>query len=360
MSDSDVATGGMSARRLSDHDAEAVLAGRSVEGVSPGVGEMLSTMRERATIGPGVPIAGALIEFVVDSAPAVTSIGAASSITGQRGPRRVAKKAAAAVVIVPAKILIGATMAAAAAVGGAQAFGIVDIPLLPGPEPVVVTTIPFEVVPPTISAVPATIVAPTLTTTDTPSTAPAAAAHVATGTTANDGSGRVRQSTNTDHGATRPVAPTQSIVEGTSGCDFGQATGGRLRDEANEDATDGRPDVAVNTPVLPSAPCRTGGLDRTKPSAPVDTKPSAPGDPSRATAPPSSVPVNNGAHPGGAATAPSSIPGADSGNAAGVSNGAQPDHSSTSERGADDNFGGGVSQASPPPNTGRGRTPPGD
>lgn len=351
MSDSDVDTGGMGTRRLSDSDAEALISGRPVEGVPSELGDMLSTMREQAASGPGVPISGALAEFIVESAPSVTPIGAASSMTSLRGSRRIAKKAAAGFAIVPAKILIGATMAAAA-VGGAQAFGIVDVPLLPGPEPVVVTTVPVEIVPPTTSAASArpttTTVAPSTTTVASVPASTVSGAIIPVPSTVNEA--RV---------TSPPTVPTQAAVDGTSGCDFGQETSGRPDGESNADAPDQRPDVALNTAVPQIDPCKRGGPDQTRPSAPVDTMPSVPAAPSRGTGTPSSVPDNNGANPGGGA--PAQSPGDNSGNASGERNGAASDRVPASGQGGNDNSGGGsVSTTSPPRNSGQGRTPPGN
>lgn len=158
MSDFDVESNDMYTRRLSDADAEALMAGRPVAGAPSDLVDMLSTMRRRAETGPSVVASAALREFVVDGNVSANPVAVASagSLRERSRPRSRATRAAALLAVVPVKLLIGASMAAAA-VGGAQAFGVVDLPLLPRPtSPVVTTTVPVEIVPRLVDADPAT------------------------------------------------------------------------------------------------------------------------------------------------------------------------------------------------------------
>lgn len=127
MNDFGVDTDGMNRRRLSDTDIEALIGGRPVDGVPVQLNAMLSTMREQAQTGPSVPISGALSEFIIDANPSAVPVNAEIVTASSRWSRPIATRAAAVLAIVPAKILIGATMAAAA-LGGAQAFGVVAAP----------------------------------------------------------------------------------------------------------------------------------------------------------------------------------------------------------------------------------------
>jgi hypothetical protein len=340
MSDFDVDIGGMSTGLLSDSDAEALIAGDRVDGVPPQLGDMLSTIREQATEGPGVPISGALTEFIIARTASVTPIGAASAKANRPGPRRFAKKAAAASTIVPAKLLIGATMAAAA-VGGAQAFGVVDVPLLPGPEPVVVTTtVPVETLPATASA----------TTTVVPSTTIVALSQSSAGTTVSRATVPGQPPSNATPVASPPAVSTPATEDLASGCDFGQETSGRPAGESNGDPPDRRPDVPANTVVLPIDPCTRGEDDRPRPPEPADT--------SRGNGAPSSVPGANGGDSVGGSPGPT--PEDHPGHASGHSGGAAPDHVPTSAQGGNGNGGGGSAPTSLPRNPGQGRTPRGD
>ena len=176
---------------------------------------MLSAMRERSESGPSVPISGALSEFIIEAHPSVISAGAGPLKTSQRRSWPVAKRAAAVLAMVPAKILIGASMAVAA-VGGAQAFGVVDVPLLPGPGPSVVTTIPAEPVPSETSDAPAK---PVPTTVPSGSTSKAA--------TETHRTIPPRPAVNEAPVTSPPTLPPQAAVEGAPGCEFGQDTSAR-------------------------------------------------------------------------------------------------------------------------------------
>ena len=219
MKDFDVLTDGMKKRRLSDPDVAALVAGRRVDGAPLGLDAMLSAMRERAESGPSVPISGALSEFIIEAHPSAIPADARLLERSQRRSWPVAKRAAAVVALVPAKILIGASMAAAA-VGGAQAFGVVDVPLLPGPGPSVVTTIPAEPVPPETTDAPAKPAPTTVPSVSTSKEAPETHRTIPVRPTVNEAPVTVRP-------AIPPTLPPQAAVEGAPGCELGQATSER-------------------------------------------------------------------------------------------------------------------------------------
>jgi hypothetical protein len=330
MSDFGVGTGGMSMRRLSDSDAEALIAGDRVDGVPTALDAMLSTMRERAESVQGIPISGALSEFIIKGDLSAIAAGAGTfrASPGRFGPT--AKRAAAAFAIVPAKILIGASIAAAA-VGGAQAFGIVDVPLLPDPGPQVVTSVPVVTVPAETSDESTTTVATTATSV-LPSTQP----------TETDTTTPVRPPMNQDSVSSRPTLPTQAAVEGIPGCEFGQNTSARPDSPGHAEAPSLDP-CAAGTP---------GGIDN---GPPVLVEPTG------GVGAPASIPASNGASP--PAGAPGQSAGDNSGNGAGNSNGAAPAPAPNSGQGGNagaDDVGLGNASTDPPRSSGQGRTPPGD
>ena len=261
---------------------------------------MLSAMRERSESGPSVPISGALSEFIIEAHPSVISAGAGPLKTSQRRSWPVAKRAAAVLAMVPAKILIGASMAVAA-VGGAQAFGVVDVPLLPGPGPSVVTTIPAEPVPSETSDAPAK---PVPTTVPSGSTSKAA--------TETHRTIPPRPAVNEAPVTSPPTLPPQAAVEGAPGCEFGLDTSARP------------------TAAPPTDPCAPGAAEGTD---------NAPPEPAAAAGAPASVPRNNAANH----ATPTPTPAANSGRAS--------DASSAVEK---------ASTTNPAQNSGQGRTPPGD
>lgn len=320
MNDFDVHEDGMKKRPLSDDEVEALIAGHRVEGAPPGLDAILSTMRERAERGRGVAISGALSEFIVDGIPSALPADSGHLGVSPRRSSPVAKRAAAVFAIVPAKILIGASMAAAA-FGGAQAFGVVDVPLLPGPGPQVVTSIPAATVPPQTSGVPATT--PTMPATSVPTSTKA----TETKATEADVTIPVRPTVDDAPVISRPTLPTQAAVDGVPGCEFGLDTSARPDGESPGDVPAQRPDAPGRAEVPPIDPCETGAPERS------DTTPPIPLDPSRATGAPSSVPGNSGGNPG--SSAPAQPPGDNSG-------------------------GGNASTTNPSGDSGQGRTPPGD
>ena len=267
---------------------------------------MLSAMRERSESGPSVPISGALSEFIIEAHPSVISAGAGPLKTSQRRSWPVAKRAAAVLAMVPAKILIGASMAVAA-VGGAQAFGVVDVPLLPGPGPSVVTTIPAEPVPSETSDAPAKPV---------PTTVPSGSTSKAATETHRTIPPRpaVNEAPVTSPPTSPPTLPPQAAVEGAPGCEFGQDTSARP------------------TAAPPTDPCAPGAAEGTD---------NAPPEPAAAAGAPASVPRNNAANH--ATPTPTPTPAANSGRAS--------DASSAVEK---------ASTTNPAQNSGQGRTPPGD
>lgn len=303
MSDFDVHTNGMNKRRLSDADAEALIAGRRVEGAPPGLDAMLSTMRERAESGPSVPISAALSEFIIDGNPSAIASDAAPLSSSPRRFRTRAKRAAAVLAVVPAKILIGASMAAAAAVGGAQAFGVVDLPLLPGPAPQVVIPTPVEIVPPTVD--------------DRPVISP-------------------------------PTPPTQARVDGTSGCEY-------------EQEGSPRPNATRPTAVPSIDTCETDAparIDRT----PSTTDERTPVDPTTGDDAPASGTDDNGEHPD--VEAPAEAPDDHSGDVTGGGGPEvsvpepNPDHASNADSSARDLDSDSITN--PPSDSGEGRTPSDD
>ena len=209
------------------------------------------------------------------AAPSVTPIGAASAKASRPGPRRFARRTRR-------RIHDRAREASHRGDDGRSCsrrrpgVGVVDVPLLPGPEPVVVTTpIPVETVPPTVSAT-TTVVASTTIVALSPSSA---------GTTVTRATVPGQPPSNATPGF--PTGGVDSSHEdGASGCDFGQETSGRPAGESNGDVPDRRPDVPANTVVLPIDPCTRGEDDQPRPSEPADT--------SRGNGAPSSVPGANG------------------------------------------------------------------
>lgn len=302
MKDFDVLTDGMKKRRLSDPDVEALVAGRRVDGAPLGLDAMLLTMRERAESGPSVPISGALSEFIIEAHPSAIPADAGRLKTSQRRSWPVAKRAAAVLALVPAKILIGASMAVAA-VGGAQAFGVVDVPLLPGPGPSVVTTIPAEPVPSETSDAPAKPV---------PTTVPSGSTSKAATETHRTIPARptINEAPVASPPTSPPTLPPQAAVEGAPGCEFGQDTSARP------------------AAVPPTDPCAPGAADGTH---------NAPPEPAAAADASASVPRNNAANHATPAPAANSGHGSDAGSAV--------------EK---------ASTPNPAQNSGQGRTPPGD
>jgi hypothetical protein len=163
--------------------------------------------------------------------------------------------------LAPIPVLIGATMAAAAAVGGAHMTGVVDVPLLPDRAAVVEVPAPS----PTASTDP--IVHPRSST----------AAQVADGEPDADDSTDAGRPSPPPTGATTPspspnvapvpaqrdvappTLPDESMLVGTPGCGLGQETaesppGGLHHPDVT--APDARPDVGpASTPASPVDPC---------------------------------------------------------------------------------------------------------
>lgn len=286
MSDSDVETIETMDPRLSDTDAEALFAGRSVAEVPQELSEILSHMREQATSGPAVPLSAAVSEFIVESVASVTPIRTTASTPTSRRRRSRAKKAAAAFAIVPAKMLVGATMAAAAAVGGAQALGVVDVPFLPGPDPQVVSTVPVETVPET--SVASSVPAATTVTSAPGSMDTARTAISAPGSTERVGSDAAMSAPPT----VAPVASsntdsTHGAVEGDPACGFGQEAPGQRGGESNADVPVPRPDNGANTTTPSIEPCERGDSERAPASVPSSSPSSAAVDRDRGTGAPS-------------------------------------------------------------------------
>lgn len=225
MSGFDVVRDGMPNRLISDAAIEALIAGEPVVGAPATLAAFVASLRETGWGSPSVPMSGRLLEFVADGAPVKAILADQTLVTrslarsGRNG--RLAGKAAAAVALIPAQLLIGATIAAAA-LGGAQAFGVVDLPLLPDPGPPVETVAPAEPLPidtgPTDS-----MVAPVA-----PATSPAAAVPAENETPGS----RSRPDTPPSRERPQPpgrqpvssTLPSQASVDGKAGCELGQQT----------------------------------------------------------------------------------------------------------------------------------------
>ena len=124
----------MAHRQLTDADIEALIQGSSVEGTPAQLTELVTSLRQHADQSPSVPVSDALSEFTVtgmSSAAAASSTAAAGaevvSIKRSRASRLA--NAASVVGLAPIPLLVGATLVAAAAVGGAHVSGIVDVAL---------------------------------------------------------------------------------------------------------------------------------------------------------------------------------------------------------------------------------------
>lgn len=170
MSDFDVVDDGMTNRALSDADIEALIAGTPVAGAPAPLTDLLVSLRQRAAGAPRVPVSGALSEFIVGTASPLTPTATSDrrSRVVARRPTSLLARASALLGLVPAYVLIGAT-AAAAAVGGAQLLGIVDVSFLPDRGHHVETPAPSEPEPgaavPPVATTPTT--APTSSTIET-------------------------------------------------------------------------------------------------------------------------------------------------------------------------------------------------
>lgn len=293
MSDSDVDMDKTMGPLLSDTDVEALIAGQTVAGVPPELSDMLSMMRDQAVTGPAVPLTGAASEFVEESVASVTPLRKRATTAASPRARSIAKKAVAGFAIVPAKILIGATMAAAA-VGGAQALGVVHVPILPGSGSQVVSSVPAQTLPPRSSDV-VTVPTPTVPgSSEAAGTAPAAPP-----STEGSGSATVVRSVPPRETVSPVVdessnssrsAPTRGAGDGEPGCEAGKVTSEQRRGESNDGAPVQRPDEGPNTTAPTIAPCDEGAPGHTATSAPLDSTSSVPVDRSRDTGAPPSVP----------------------------------------------------------------------
>jgi hypothetical protein len=230
MSDFNVARDDMAQYRLSDTDIDALIDGEPVEGAPAQLTELMVSLRSHADLGPSVPVSAALSEFIVTGTTGDTQPNTTDAEVISLHRHRISRltKAASIVGLAPLPFLIGATMAAAAAVGGAHVAGIVDIPLLPDhgaqievvapPEPDLVDPVAVPSIAknePTLTvAVPPASARPQL---PVPSSLPAAASTpeqpLVPDISASAG----------DH-ATAPTLPSEAAVEGTPGCELGQDT----------------------------------------------------------------------------------------------------------------------------------------
>ncbi len=147
MSDFGVVSDDMTNRALTDADIEALIQGAAVPGAPASLTDLLVSLRQRAADVPGVPVSGALSEFIIGRASPLAPIATCGShrtlTAATRRPTSLWARASALLGLVPVYVLIGAT-AAAAAVGGAQLLGLVDVPFLPDRGHQVETPAPSE------------------------------------------------------------------------------------------------------------------------------------------------------------------------------------------------------------------------
>ena len=131
MSDFDVLDNSMTNRGFSDAEIEALIAGSAVAGAPTPLVDLVASLQQRSAAVPSVAMSSELTAFVasVATAPRRIDTSAAHATHAQR-PTAWLAKAAALLGLVPTSLLIGATVAAAA-VGGAQFLGIVEVPFLP-------------------------------------------------------------------------------------------------------------------------------------------------------------------------------------------------------------------------------------
>ena len=223
MSGFDVVRDGMPNRLISDAAIEALIAGEPVVGTPESLWAFVASLRELAQGGPSVPMSGRLLEFLVDGSPAGAPLTAIqtgqTSEASSRRTGRLAGKAAAVLALIPAHLLVGATIAAAA-LGSAQAFGFVDVPLLPDPGPPVETLAPVELppvdTPPTDSTVAPAVAA-------TPPGAAVPAENQTRGSFPDTDTPTARE--RPESPARQPVSstlPRQAAVGGKPGCELGE------------------------------------------------------------------------------------------------------------------------------------------
>lgn len=184
---------GMDRRRLTDSAIEALIAGDSVVGAPAQLTEMVASLRNYSAALPDVPVSGALKEFIVDGSLLRPPVSAANTESAKRTKLWFAK-VAAAVGAVPAQLLLGTTVAVAA-VGGVYVLSGVDRSHVPDPRPPIETPEPSTTVP--VVETPGRGVPVVDSPTHTPPTNP-----------------------------TGRTLPDQANVEGTPGCENGQAAAG--------------------------------------------------------------------------------------------------------------------------------------
>jgi hypothetical protein len=229
MSGFDVVSDDMPNRLISDDAIEALIAGESVVGTPESLSAFVASLRERGQGAPSVPMSGQLLELVADGAPfkailadpILVSRSVSRSVTRRGRNGRLASKVAAVMALIPAHLLVGATIAAAA-LGGAQAFGVVDLPLLPDPGRPVETMAPAELLPIDTRPIDSTV------TTVTPATSPGAVVPVENetpGPRSRPDTPPTRQ--RPEPPGRQPVSstlPSQASVDGKAGCELGQQT----------------------------------------------------------------------------------------------------------------------------------------
>ncbi len=350
MSGSDVDTIETMGPRLSDTDAEALIAGQPVAGVPPELSDMLSMMRDRVTTGPNVRLTGALCEFVEESVASVTPIRTKASTAASPRTRSLARKAVAGFAIVPAKIFIGATMAAAA-VGGAQALGVVDVPMLPGSGSQVVSSVPAETLPPRSSNV---------STTPVEKTVPVATDAVRHATAVVPEPSASNSATVAEPVSGSPqTIPTRGAVVGEPWCEFGQKTSGRRGEASNDNTPVKRPDKDAQPAAPAVEPCDTVAPEHASTTAPLDSPSSRPVDRSGGNGASPSVPVGK-EDPGGSPAPPRGSETQDTFSGGGATP-ADPSPDTEQPTGARpaDSSSDGASIAETPKDSERGRTPSG-
>lgn len=179
MSDFGVVGGDMTHGALTDAEIEALIQGAAVPGVPVPLTDLLVSLRQRAAAVSAVPVSGALSEFIVGRTSASTPIASSDSrraLTAGRRPTSLLARTGALLGMIPIYVLIGAT--AAAAVGGAQLLGFVDVPFLPDRGHQVGTPAPSKLEPGASVPSPRTASSsPTAETGDHGSAAPTAPSH---------------------------------------------------------------------------------------------------------------------------------------------------------------------------------------
>lgn len=301
MNNFDVVDGDMEDRRLTDAEIEALIEGRPVAGAPAQLTDLLAALRHHADTD--VPASAALDEFFVTG----ESSGAQSSVSGEGGTvlvlrrRRASSlvKAASIVGLVPVPLLIGATMAAAAALGGAHAVGLVDVPLLPdhtAPIEVIVPIMPETDSPPPSDT--SRVAGQDSGTRESPEVDAASKPSAAVASARQHSREELVPA---DRDAAAPALPNEAAVQGTPGCEFGQEvpeTHGAPRTTTTVSRADTARDLDIGRPVDPceQAMTPTPPVPHSDNGRPDDAGPTTPtphngGQPPAATPPAASPPV---------------------------------------------------------------------